>query len=199
MKRLLAFAAGALLAATFFAGPAAADDLRGRLALTAKLGVVNPRDSEITKGGDRVVVSTDAGFIVGGGLLYGVDDNVAFELELVRSSCDTAAWGDAQVKDLSFGAQYRFPERSRLVPYLGAGVDVLINDLERSASSADTVLGVHLAGGIDYLLTRQVALTAELRGVEAFSADVKGLDGSRVGSFDPSNISFMVGGRFFFN
>jgi len=99
--------------------------------------------------------------------------------------------------NLSIGAQYRLPERQRFIPYFGAGMDVLINDLPHN--SANTVLGLHIASGLDYMLQRQVALNAEIKGIEAFSADVKNFDGSKAGQFDPSNVSFTVGARFFFN
>jgi outer membrane protein len=89
------------------------------------------------------------------------------------------------------------PERQRVVPYVGAGIDTLINDLP--SNSVDTVLGMHVAAGVDFFLAHQVALTAELKGVEAFSASVKNYAGAKVGEFDPSNIAFTVGVRIFLN
>lgn len=202
MKRTLAGAAGILLAMLVVTGTARAEDLRGRFALYAKVGVINPADAESSTlaPGHQVVVSSDPGPVFGGGLLYGLDDNVAFELEITRSTFHTSDFGDAEIKDLSVGGQYRFPERARLAPYLGGGVDVLINDLDGPRISAvDTVLGVHLCGGVDYFATRQFVLNAELRGVEAFSANVNDLTGGKVGSFDPSNLTFSIGVRIFFN
>ncbi len=81
--------------------------------------------------------------------------------------------------------------------YFGAGLDVLINDLPHNA--VNTVLGAHLATGLDFMLQRQLALTAEIKGVEAFSADIKDFAGTKVGQFDPSSLTFTVGARFFFN
>ena len=197
MRKFLLLTACAALAA-LLAGNAAADDLRGRLALTGRVGVTNPSNSELDQNGERLIVSTDAGFIGGGGFLFGIDDNIAAELDVTRSSFHTAGFGQAQVTNLSIGAQYRLPERQRLIPYFGGGMDVLINDLPNS--SADTVLGVHIASGLDYMLQRQVALTAEIKGVEAFNADVRNYNnGIKAGKFDPSNVSLTVGARFFFN
>jgi outer membrane protein len=198
MRKLVLVAACAVLTA-FLAGNAAAADLRGRLAVTGKVGVINPAKSERVdpNGNGTLVVSTDAGFIGGGGLLFGVDDNIAMELEVTHAIFHTAGFGQADVTNLSIGAQYRFPENQRLIPYLGAGIDVLINDLPNN--TANTVLGLHIAGGMDYMLQRYVALNAEVKGVEAFSADVKDFNGSKAGQFDPSNFSFTLGARFFFN
>ena len=197
MRKFLFLIACAMLSA-LLAGNAAADDLRGRLALTGRVGVINPANSELDQTGERLIVSTDAGFIGGGGFLFGIDDFIAMELDITRSSFHTEGFGQAQVTNLSIGAQYRLPERQRLIPYFGAGMDVLINDLPDY--SADTVLGVHIASGLDYMLQRQVALTAEIKGVEAFNADVRSFNnGAKAGKFDPSNVSFTVGARFFFN
>jgi len=196
MRKFLLLTACAVLTA-FLAGNAAADELRGRLAVTGRLGVTNPANGELRSDAGTLVVSTDPGFIGGGGFLFGVDDNVAIELDVTQSTYHTSKFGTAGVTNLSMGAQYRLPEKQRFVPYLGAGLDVLINDLPDN--TANTVLGLHLAAGIDYMLLRQLALNAELKGVEAFSADVKGFNGSKVGEFDPSNVAFTVGARFFFN
>ena len=199
MRKLVALGACAL-AVALLAGNARADDLRGRLAVTGRIGVSNPANSERDLGGERLIVSTDAGFIGGGGFLFGVDNNIAMELDITHSAyhtSDTTGFGQAEVTDLSIGAQYRLPQRQRFVPYFGAGIDVLINDLPRNA--ANTTLGLHVASGLDYFLQRQVALNAEIKGVEGFSADVKDFTGTKVGQFDPSNVSFTVGARFFFN
>lgn len=198
MRKLFSLAVCAMLAA-LVAGTANASDLRGRVAVTGRVGVINPANSELdVPGVGTLVVKTDAGFIGGGGLLFGVDDNIAAELDITRASFHAGrAFGDADVTNLSIGAQYRLPERQRLVPYFGGGLNVLINDLPHN--TAETVLGLHISAGIDYFLQRQIALTAEVNGVEAFSSDVKDFTGAKIGSFDPSNVSFTVGARFFFN
>ena len=197
MRKLLLLTACAVLTA-FLAGNAAADELRGRVAITGRVGVTNPADSERHLPGiGTLVVSTDAGIIGGGGFIIGVDDNVAIELDVTRSSYHTSGLGTAGVTDLSVGAQYRFPERQRFIPYGAAGMDVLINDL--SDRYTDTVIGMHLSAGLDYMLMRQVALTAELKGVKAFNADTRNFNGGKDGEFDPSSLSVTVGARFFFN
>ncbi|HJV66474.1 MAG TPA: outer membrane beta-barrel protein [Geomonas sp.] len=196
MKKFALFAACALLTACV-AGNAAAEDLRGRIAVTGRIGVIDPANSEKNGFEGTLLVKTDPGIIGGGGFLFGVDENVALDLEVTRSAFDTDGLGRAGVTDLAVGAQYRLPERQRFVPYAGAGIDVLINDVGNNVT--DTVVGLHLKGGVDYMLMRQVALNAEIKGVEAFNADVRNFAGAKTGEFDPSNVSFTVGARYFFN
>lgn len=196
MRKCLMLSVCAVLTA-FLAGNASADQLRGRFAVNGKLGITNPSNGERQGTEGKLVVSSDAGFIGGGGFLLGVDDNVAIELDVTRSTYHTGL-GTAGVTDLSFGGQYRLPEKQRFIPYAGAGLDVLINDV--GDNYTDTVVGMHLSVGLDYMLMRQVALNFELKGVEAFSSDVKNFNGgAKVGEFDPSNLSATVGMRFFFN
>lgn len=181
-----------------FAGNAAAEELRGRLAVTGRIGVTNPANSELDVAGvGRLIVTADPGILGGGGFLFGVDESIAVELDVTRSSYHTSRFGTAEVTTISMGAQYRFPERERFIPYGGAGLDVLINDL--SDHTANTVLGLHLAAGVDYMLSRQVALNLELKGIEAYSAKVKNFNGTKVGELDPTNLACTVGARFFFN
>lgn len=196
MRKLLLLSAAALLMAAPLAGNADAENLRGRFALSGKLGITNPADSERDTQYGKMVVSTDAGVIGSVGLLLGFDDNLAMEMEVSRSSFDTSGFGEADVTDISVGAQYRFPGRDRVVFYGGAGVDVLVNDLGNRYTK--TTLGAHLSGGFDYFLNRQTALNIEIKGVESFAADADGPEGV-TGEFDPSSLSATIGARFFFN
>lgn len=195
MRKSLLLSTGALLLAAALSGNAGAEELRGRLAVSGKIGITNPAESELDSAAGRLVVSSDAGFIGELGLMFGVDENVAVEMAVSRSSYDTSHFGEADVTDISMGALYRFPERQRLVPYLGAGLDVLVNDVGNRYT--ETTVGAHLSAGVDVLMNRQMALNLEIKGVESFSADVD-LDG-RDGDFDPSHVSVTVGARFFFN
>jgi len=174
-----------------------AQDLQGRVAVTGRLGAILPADSTENVPAGKLIVDTDTGFIGGGGILFGVNNDVAIEMDITHATYGTKSWGDADLTTLSFSGQYRFPERNSLQPYVAAGVDVLIPDLP--SHSVDTVVGLHLAGGIDYFLTRQLAMNVELKGVEAFEADVRAYDGSKVGDFDPTHVAVTVGARFFFN
>lgn len=196
MRKILLLSAGALLLAATLPTNATAEQLKGRFALTGKIGITNPADSELDSASGRLVVSTDAGLIGGLGFMFGVDDNVAVEMEVSRSSYDTSHFGEADVTTISVGALYRLPERQSLVPYGGAGLDVLVNDVGNRYT--ETTIGAHLCAGVDVLLNRQTALNLEIKGIESFSADVVGPNG-RDGEFDPSNVSVTLGARFFFN
>ncbi len=185
---------------TFVAGNAAADDLKGRFGVTGRLGFLVPSDSEVDYPDGKHVAETSTAFIGGGGFIYGVDNNIALELDVTHTEFDMKSGGvklgTVETNNLSIGAQYRFPKNSDVVPYVGGGVDVLVNDF--SAGSADTVFGLHLSGGLDYFITREFALTGELKGVAAFDADINRTVGTKI-NYDPSSIAGTFGVRVFFN
>lgn len=63
----------------------------------------------------------------------------------------------------------------------------------------DTVPGIHLAGGVDYFLTKNLALNSELKFVVAPNADITTFGGVKIGNFDPSSFSMTFGVRYFIN
>ncbi len=181
-------------------GAAMADSIKGRLGVTGKVGFIVPSDNEAEFGFGTN--HTDTGLVVGGGLLYGIDDHFAAELDVTNSSFDSEI-GDFDITDISFGGQYRFTNMRdrRLVPYLGAGLDIISSDFDSDFGGrrhVDTTLGVHLSGGLDYFVEKHVALTAEAKVVLAPDADITD-DGFHSGSYDPTNFSTTFGVRFFFN
>lgn len=179
---------------TLAAGAASAESIKGRVGVTGRLGFIVPADSDI--GG--VNTSTDVGLIGGGGLIYGLTNDIALELDITHAAYGSAAGVDFDTTNISLGGQYRFTHlpQPHLVPYVGAGLDILLNDVSDGAN-ADTVAGVHVSGGADYFLTRDLAATAELKGVIAPNADIN-YGGSKVGNFDPMNLSMTFGVRYFF-
>ena len=195
MKKLVILAC---LAATvaLSAGAAMADSIKGRVGVTGKMGLLIPSDNHRFDRTD----STDAGFVGGGGLIYGIDDHFAADLDLTYAAFDSD-FGDFGVTNLSFGGQYRFMPQSRFVPYVGGGLDVIFADFDSNdgaATDIDTTLGAHASGGVDFFINRQLALTAEAKLVVARDADINGA-GGRVGEFDPTSFSSTVGIRYFFN
>src|SRR4051812_42596924 len=107
MKRILTMVS--LAAALFMAGTAQAESIKGRLGVTGRFGMVFPNDSDI--GNARV--KPDIGFIGGGGLLYGIDDHLAAEIDITHSFFGSdfplsGKAGDFDVTNISLGAQYRF-------------------------------------------------------------------------------------------
>lgn len=182
---------------TLAAVSAHADNIKGKAGATARIGFVSPHDSDI---GDARI-KPDIGVIGGGGLIYGVTDTIAAEFDITRSDAGSdfprsGGAGNFGVTNISLGGQYRFNVTpTQLVPYVGAGLDILISDYRHY--DVDTVVGVHVSGGVDYFLTKQLALTAELKGVVAPEADISD-GGGKQGNFDPSSIATTVGVRFFF-
>lgn len=173
---------------TLMAISAQADSIRGRVGVTGRLGFIVPSNSDD--------IATETGFIGGGGLIYGATDKIALEMDVTQAGYDSFEGIDFSITDLSFGAQYRFTDLAprQLVPYVGGGFDILINDIDNG--SVDTVVGVHLKGGADYFLMKELAATAEWKGVFAPDADTSGFGGR---DFDPMNFSVTFGVRYFFN
>ncbi|MSN26231.1 MAG: outer membrane beta-barrel protein [Geobacter sp.] len=192
MKRFLVF----VLAATTLslaAGNASADNIKGKVGVTGKIGFQIPSNGDIGPYKNE----TDTGFIGGGGFIYGIDNHFAAEFDITRSDIGSQ-FGNFGVTNYSLGAQYRFTtDYPRLSPYLGAGLDILINDADQGRN-VDSTVGVHASGGADYFIMKQLALTAEVKLVVAPDADINNSAG-KIGNFDPTAISTTFGFRFFFN
>lgn len=176
------------------AGSALADSIKGRLGVTGKIGFSIPADGDF--GPNNSSTDTDNGFIGGAGVIYGLDNTIAVEAEITRSTYGSNI-GDFDVTDLSLGAQYRFALiQPQLVPYLGVGLDFLMIDAD-GGRDVDNTFGIHAKAGADYFLMKQLALTAEAKLLIAPDADINGPTGN--GNFDPINFSTTFGARYFFN
>jgi outer membrane protein len=179
------------------AGTAMADSIKGRLGVTGKIGFLVPADNE----SDFLNNKTDVGFVGAGSLIYGIDDHFAAEFEVSRTQFGSET-GDFGTTNISLGAQYRFLPKQQLVPFVGVGLDILVNDYDPNSGATrnvDTTVGAHINGGVDYFLTRQLALTAEAKLLAAPNADITDGFGNHRGNFDPSSFSTTVGIRYFFN
>lgn len=185
---------GAMLAMA--SGTAMADSIKNRFGITGRVGFIVPSDSTEVAAG---VVGTNADVIGGGGLIYGVTDHMAAELDITHAGFGSTAGIDFEVTNITLGVQYRFIDipNKRLVPYVGGGLDILVNDAD-FGNSVDDVVGAHVSGGIDYFVHKQVALTGEAKGVIAPDADIRERDGRKIGDFDPVNFSMTFGVRYFF-
>ncbi len=195
---------------TLIAGTAMAESIKGRIGVTGRIGFLVPADSELTDdSGFLTNASTDVGFNGGGGFIYGITDNIAAELDITHTwfgaDVGGAKLGDLNTTNISLGAQYRFDVPVRhLTPYVGAGLDILVNGFDGDGIlsgipfEVDTVVGAHISAGADYFVTKQLALTTELKGVLAPDADIKVL-GQKVGNYDPMAFTMTFGARFFFN
>ncbi|MRR53371.1 MAG: porin family protein [Deltaproteobacteria bacterium] len=205
MKKLIILSCAVFALALTAGTSVAADSISDRLGVSGRIGFLVPEDSDAFFVPSRL--ETDVGFIGGGGLIYGINKNFAAEFDITHSEfdADLAGFraGDFSTTYISFGAQYRFVDlgTQRLVPYLGAGLDILVNDFtfdDGDNASVDTVAGAHLSGGVDYFLTNQLALTAEVKGLLAPDADIS-VEGVKVGNYNPTSLSTTFGIRFFFN
>jgi len=185
---------------TISTAQAEAQNIRGKIGITGQIGFVIPADSDY--GADKSKLETDAGIVVGGGIIYGIDKNWAAEVKVTRSSFDAqtptgSIKGDFDIVDIALGGQYRFEiNQPNLTPYAGAGLDILLNDFDRPGHSVDNTVGIYAAGGVDYFLLRNLALNAEGKLLIAPETDIHGGNG---GNFDPSGFSGMFGVRFFFD
>lgn len=189
MKKYLCMVCVASLL-TLSAGVAMADSIMGRLGVTGRMGFIVPSDSSGVATG---VIGTNTDFIGGGGFIYGVTDTIAAELDITHAGFNTF-----EITNISLGAQYRFTKLpiKELVPYAGAGLDILLNGSD--FGSVDDTVGAHLSAGADYFIQKQLAVTAEMKGVLAPNADIKSF-GVKVGDFDPTSFSMTFGVRYFFN
>jgi outer membrane protein len=189
----------ALLAVT--CGEAAADSIKGRLGVTGRVGFVNPSNSDLN--GFRR--DSDLGFIGGGGFIYGITDDIAVDLEITHTgySAEGAATAknDFDTTSISLGGQYRFRNLpiAKLVPYGGIGLDILLNDIDALGLSVDNTAGIHVKGGVDYFVRKELAFTGEVKGILSPDADIHDAAGRKVGNFDPTSLVVTFGVRYFFN
>jgi len=197
MKKLIVITCLAS-AVALTAGTAMADSIKGRVGVTGKIGFLLPADNE----SDFLSNKTDAGFVGGASVIYGIDDHFAAELEVSRTSFGSET-GDFGITNVSLGGQYRFAlSNPQLVPFLGLGMDILVSDYDPNDGSrrnVDTTVGAHLSAGADYFLARQLALTAEAKVVAAPDTSITDGFGNHRGNFDPSSFTGTVGIRYFFN
>jgi outer membrane protein len=197
----------AVISLALTAGSAlAADSIQGRLGVTGRIGFLVPADSEAFAIPNSNL-NTDVGFIGGGGFIYGINKNIAAELDITHTGFDAkragSKAGDFDTTNISLGGQYRFVDIpvQRLVPYAGAGLDILLNNFSfanGTNADVDTTVGGHVSGGVDYFLMRQLALNTELKGLLAPNADIK-FGGAKIGNYDPTSFSMTFGVRYFFN
>ncbi len=207
MKKLVVCLCAAALF-SFAASSAMAEDIAGRFGVTGRFGFLFPANSETVAGGTISPIDTDVTFVGGGGFIFGIDKNLAAELDITHTEFDAnifgSRFGSFATTNISLGGQYRFDIAPREVtPYAGAGIDILLNDFtepDGTSRDVDTVIGIHLSGGVDYFIRKDVALTAELKVVIAPNADIKNpTTGAKIGNYDPMNVNGTFGIRYFFN
>lgn len=182
-----------VVCALLLTGTAMADSIQGKIGISGKIGLLIPSNDDF----GPYKNSTDAGFVGGGGVIYGFNNNLAGEIDITRTEFGSD-YGDFGTTNISLGAQYRFLlSKPMVVPYVAGGLDLLMNDSGRRYD-VDTTLGIHVGGGADFFVTKQVALTAEAKIILAPDVDISDPSGKR-GNFNPSSFSTAFGVRYFFN
>ncbi len=183
-----------------FSGTAAAASIDGRLGFFGKAGGLIPlKDDFISSTSD-----SKAGFAAGAGLIYGICRGFAVDLDVTHVPELNVDIGGAKAYEASFtdaalGAQYRFDNGGRLAPYLGLGADFIKGDLTHVSGAKydmDWTFGGHVEAGLDYFLTRGIALFADFRGVYAADGDLKSGD-TKVGTYRPLFFVGTLGLRLF--
>lgn len=223
MKKLLFFV---LTVSLLLSNTAMAESIAGKFGVTVRGGASYIADSELNAEaanflGANKDIEADTGWTIGGGFMYGITDNLAvtFDVNYLQTELEVseaggsgrATFGTLQTVDFAFGAQWRFTPQSRFVPYVGAGVDVMWNNVDVDSEFEDIVggdvnldvdytFGAHLSAGVDYFITPNIALNAEIRGLLSTKGDITADedDDDAVAEYNPSNISGFVGIRFFF-
>ena len=221
MKKIVLFVTAALL---LLAGTAMAESIAGKVGVTLRGGASYVFDSEfipyVGDGPDAINndIKADIGWTAGGGLMYGITDNLPVTFDVIYLQTDLtydsvsgeADFLTAKTVDFSLGAQWRFMPTSAFVPYIGAGLDVLWNKMDSNSADipaslsfdVDPTYGCHLSVGADYFITPNIALNAEIRGLYSTKGDISyaepGFGDVVFAEYNPTNISGFVGIRFFF-
>lgn len=184
-------------------GVACAESISGKAGLTGKAGFLVPlEDRFLTSGAIAGDAEGQSDFAAGGGLIFGIGDRLALEIEALRvPNLDVEIGGvkvyEAALTDLSLGLQYRFAPTSRLVPLVGAGIDFIKGDLSAATGAnyrLDWTVGGHVNAGVDYFLTPGIALIAEIRGIYAPRGDIKAGE-LKIGKYDPMSFAGTLGVR----
>jgi outer membrane protein len=215
MKKILIFVVAFLL----LSSTAMADSIAGKFGVTARGGASYIFDSEFSDmyialmgGTVQKDLEPDITWTVGGGLMYGITNNLAVTFDVIYFQTDLEATSvsgttdlfRAKTVDFALGAQWRFMPKSRFVPYIGAGFDIMWNKMDFDIVTStnldvDPTYGIHLNAGFDFFFTPNIALNAEIRGLYSTKGDVTPdtID-MTIAEYNPSNISGFIGVRFFF-
>jgi len=225
MKKIILLATAVLF---LFATTAMADSIKGKVGITARGGASYIFNSEFKNEALEAMnkdIPPEIGWAAGGGIMYGITDNLAVTFDVIYSEADLKVstpfmsnvdiiMGKGETIDFSLGAQWRFMTKNAFVPYVGAGFDVLLNKITMSdkfaavSDNADasfdvgTTYGGHLSVGADCFITPNIALNAEIRGLYSTKGDgtrkKPGLPDTVTMEYNPTNISAFIGLRFFF-
>lgn len=195
-----ALIAALVIFCTLIASFAMADTIANRLGITGRAGFAAPLNDDFINGTSE----TKTGFAGGGGLIFGFNNYLATEVDVIQLvKLDVKNNGvktfEASLTDIGVGLQYRIIPDGKVVPYIGAGADFIKGNLKHvngDEYDMDWTYGGHACAGVDWFLTKGIALTAEARMVRAISGDI--LSGStKVSEYDPFWVQGTIGIRMF--
>jgi outer membrane protein len=173
-----------------------ADTIANRFGITGRVGAVVPFENDFVEDAS----DTDSALAWNGGFIYGFTDHIATELEVTYiPEMDVERKGyayEAEMTDLSIGLQYRFMPEKSLVPFIGIGADFIEGNLKPDKGSSydmDWSYGGHVNAGLDWFLTKGIALTADMRLTAADSGDID--DAATQLEYDPLWFQGTVGFR----
>jgi outer membrane protein len=214
MKKIIGLTIGVLLLMS--AGIAAAEgtqssSIKGRLGITGQVGFIMPSNSDFTNsfaaanGLASTKLEKRSDFAGGGGLIFGLTDNLAIEAQALHvPGIEYTNTGvkvlEITTTNLSLGLQLRSNVDADLAAYLGAGVDWLINDVvdgNNNEGNINSLIAGHVNVGGDYFFTKNVALNLDLRGVFGPTADIKNAGGVIIAEYNPISFVGLVGVRVF--
>jgi outer membrane protein len=168
-----------------------------KFGVTGKAGAWVPLQDDFISS----TTNSETGIAYGGGIIYGFARDFALEIDVTRApKIDVEIGGskayEGSLTDVAIGFQYRLGSDNRLVPYFGLGADFIKGSLDHAITGANYSLdwteGGHVSLGLDYFLTRGIALSAEGRYLIAFEGDVKS-SGTKVGDYNPMSFIGTIG------
>ena len=130
MKKIILFATAVLL---LLANTVMADDISGKVGITARGGASyfaesGFSDEALAQGQGlslRKDIKADLGWAAGGGMVYGITDNLAVNFDVIYYQADVRGkaiygfetlLGRGKTIDFALGAQWRFKPKSQFIP-----------------------------------------------------------------------------------
>jgi outer membrane protein len=220
MKKYLLFIATAAVVCAL-PGISLADSIKGKWGVTGRVGLMAPSDIEFTAVTGYAIAPSlnvavinigkakaDTTFAGGGGFIYGVTDNFAVEVDVTHTPRINYDYSGQKLFEItttnvSLELQYRFYPENALVPYLGVGADFMISDgtyQSGDTMNIETLVGEHVNAGVDFFVTKRIALNADFRSILAPRADIHTQNASLLkAEYDPISFVALFGVRFFLN
>lgn len=116
-----------------------------------------PRFAFATGGGYKDDYDLDSGMGVGFGIMFGVSDNIAFEVRLLQTNHEEPVNERAWDLDIvEFGARYTFLHEFRLQPFVGAGAARVALEHDFDSDDYDffervSGWGYYATAGVDFI------------------------------------------------